>query len=442
MFSIVIPKEPQIEEFGISEKEIPQIQSFDVKPIKYGKTREEKLKTWSIISFFSVLYLILIFLLYYNHGWHMRNGDSIFIPSFKLLIEITFTFVIPIIGIMLTKKVLAYIIPYRLVHDTYDEYDDQTTNMIKKKNKLEQYNKAVKQYTRDIERIKKEYPMADSVFPIGMKDNDARYPQLFKAYIQKVIKESFLPSFKDDISVADKLEEKRASKEWWETLSPFDFEKEVGKWYQKKGYRVNVTAKSNDGGVDVVLTMNGETTYVQCKQWNDQVPVGVVRELFGVMASHGVKKGIVVCLNGGTKGAVDFANDNGIRIVTHHDFVKETKPISKTYTSRDIGTYWQYGNYFILYDAWKDVEDAINTINKTNYTSRNFVVGLCKWESFYLGVAINKTINRTLLCFEYIIDAEKGKIIFEKPRRVLSSSNSYRPDKKKRKRDGWYGSRW
>lgn len=442
MFSIVIPREPQIKDFGISEKEIPRIESFVAKPIKKGRDRENKLLYYSIVVFYVFAYSLIVFLLYLKNGWYTYKGDSIFYAAMIATILYSLTIVLPFWGKGFTCGLLNLIIPYSLVHDTKDEYDDQTIKMMEKKIKMEQYYLAVKQYTNDIGRIKKEFPMADSVFPIGMKENDSRYPDYFRIYIQKVIKESFLQSLKIDVAVADGLEEKRASKEWWETLSPFDFETEVGKWYQKKGYRVKVTTKSNDGGVDVVLTMNGEITFVQCKQWNYQVSVGVVRELFGVMASNGVKNGIVVCLNGGTKGAVDFAKDNGIKIVTHHDFVKETKPIDKTYISKDIGTYWQYGNYFVLYDAWKNVEDAINSIKKTNYTSRNFVVGLCKWESFYLGVAFNKTINHALSYFEYIIDAENGKIIFEKPSKSFSSSNSNRSYKKKRKGGGWYGSRW
>lgn len=442
MISIVIPVEPKLNDFGISENETPKIDSFVIKPIKKGKNREDKLYRYSIFVFYILAFFLIVSLQYQKNGWYTNEGDSILYVAMIGIIALSFTIFFPIVGIGLTSWLLDLIIPNSLIHDTKDEYDGLTLNMMDKKAKLEKYLSTLKKYTTEIDRMKKEYPMADSVFPIGMTEKDRLYPQLFRTYIQKVIKESFLPSFIDKIADADLIEANRASKDWWENLNPFDFEKEVGKWYQTKGYQIHVTTKSNDGGVDIILTKYGVTTYVQCKQWNDQVPVGVVRELYGVMASKGVKKGIVVCLKGGTKGAVDFANDNGIRIVTHHDFVKDTKPTKKVYTSKDIGTYWQYGNYYILYDAWKNVDDAINTINTTNYTSRNFVVGLYKWESFYLGIAIKKSINNNLSCFDYIVDAENGKIIFEKKRPVLSSSNIYRPYKKKSKRGRWYGRRW
>lgn len=442
MINIVIPVEPKLNDFGISENETPKIDSFVIKPIKKGKNREDKLFRYSIFVFYIVAYFLVAFFLYKRNGWYTNEGDSILYLAMIGIIAFSFTLFLPLWGIGLTNWFLDLIIPNSLIHDTKDEYDGLTLTMMKKKDKLDQYLRSLKEYTSEIVRMKKDYPMADSVFPTGMTVNDSHYPQLFRAYIQKVIKESFLPSFKNEVAAADTIEANRASKNWWENLNPFDFEEEVGKWYQMRGYRFRVTNKSNDGGVDVVLTKNGETTYVQCKQWNYEVPVGVVRELLGVMASKGVKKGIVACLKGGTKGAVDFANDNGIRIVTHHDFIKDTRPTKKTYTSIDIGTYWQYGNYYILYDAWKNAEDAVNTINTTNYTSRNFVVGLYKWESFYLGIAINKSINNNLSCFDYIIDAENGNIIFEKKRPVLSSSNIYRPYKKKSKRGRWYGRRW
>lgn len=430
MLIIHFPQAPRIEDFGLTNGEIDRIEAYEIKPKKKGN-REEVIELLSIALYYILFVIIIILILTKNPKHDNTPFISILGMSMIMAIIYSFTIIIPAIGIAISNLILQLIIPKSIL-PYEDVYNERTLKMIEKKKKLEQYNQAVKQHVTNIEQIKKEFPLADSVFPMDMKDNDPHYPLYFKNYIQKIIKESFLQLFKDEVAIADRIEQKRAYKDWWETLSPFEFEKEVGKWYQKKGYRMNVTRKSNDGGVDVVLTMNGETTYVQCKQWNYQVPVGVVRELFGVMASHGVKKGIVVCLKGGTKGAVDFANDNGIRIVTHHDFVKETKPNIKIYTSKDVGTYWQYGNYFILYDAWKNIEDAVNTINTTYYTSRNFVVGLCKWESLYLGVAINKTISHNLSCFDYIIDAENGKVIFEKKRQVLSSSNTYRPYRKKK----------
>lgn len=441
MLNIYIPKEPQLTDYGISENEIPKIESFVIKPIKRGKKRTDILFNYSIFVFYIVAYSLIVFFLYLKNGWYIDKGYSILYTAIVITICYSLTFFVPLLGIGITNYILNLIIPNSLVHDTKDKYDNMTINMMDKKAELKQYQSAVKQYICDMERIKKEYPMADSVFPISMKDKDSRYPNHFRNYIKMIIKESFIQKLKANVAKVDEQEENRSSLKWWENLSPFDFESEVGKWYMSKGYTADVTKHSSDGGIDVILKKNGEITYVQCKQWNDLVPVGVVRELFGVMASRGVKKGIVVCLKGGTKGAYDFANENGIRIVTHHDFVKETNHIRRTYTSKDIGFYWQYGDYYVLYDGWKNVEDAITTIEATNYTSRSFFVGLCKWESFYLGVAMSMDINHSLPCFDYIYDAKNNKIIYQRMPSITSTS-TYRPYNKRRRgrynRKYWY----
>ena len=431
MFSIYFPKAPLVEDFGLSNDEIQEIETFEIKPKRKGN-RDDNLKICSGVLY----YITVVFFAIYKFN---DNPNGI-LPSFETIlyclvfpIMVCFTYIIPIIIFGFYYFILNLIAPKSIFPDK-DVYDKHTLDMIEKKEKLKQYNQALREYRNKIEQIKKDFPLSENVYPFDMNEDDPHFRQLFKAYIKKVVTESFLQSFKDDVIKADKQDEIRSSEEWWAKLSPFDFEKEVGKWYERKGYHVEVTSKSNDGGVDIIMEMNGEKTYVQCKQWNYQVPVGVVRELFGVMSSQKVEKGIIVCLMGGTKGAVEFANDNGIRIVTHRDLVKEITPIDKTYTSNDFGTHWQYGRYSILYDAWKSVDDALETIKATNMASREFYVGLCKWGSFYLGIASTNEIYSTLSCVDYIIDAGNNTIIYEKTRVVSFPQASHGSHGNKKKR--------
>lgn len=439
MLNILYPQHPRIDDFGIRNDEISKIESYVATPKKKGN-RGDKLNTISMMLY----YIIFAVVLFFHFTTNSKNEQPLYttiIVCMILPILYSLTIIIPLIGIGIIHFILNIIIPKSILPDK-DVYDEYTLSMIEKKQKLEQYQLAEKQYQEEIEQIKKDYPLSDRFFSVGLNGNDSRYKQCFKAYIKHIATETFLPILKESVKEADRIEEKRSSIEWWENLTPFEFEQEVGKWYQNKGYIANVTRESNDGGVDVVLRMNKETTYVQCKQWNYQVPVGVVRELYGVMASKGVKKGIIVCLKGGTKGAVDFANDNGIRIVTHNDFVRQVKHVPTVYESKDINNYWKYGKFFIMYDAWSSCEDAIEAIKTTNYTSRNFVVGLSKIGAFYIGVMLNIAEYNRLSCFDYVFDAENFKILYENPRYIPTTSNSHYTYKKNRKRGRWYGKGW
>lgn len=121
-----------------------------------------------------------------------------------------------------------------------------------------------------------------------------------------------------------------------------DFEKLVGEYYRAQGYRVTETGgAAADGGVDLVLTKDGEHVLVQCKQWRAfKVGVSVVRELYGVMAAQGASGGIVVTSGRFTDEAVAFAEGRNVRLVDGPklrallDEVRGTRPSRFAQTSQ------------------------------------------------------------------------------------------------------------
>lgn len=74
------------------------------------------------------------------------------------------------------------------------------------------------------------------------------------------------------------------------------FEQLIGEAYRRQSYEVQENFSGGaDGGVDLRLRREGETTLVQCKQWKAyKVPVQTVRELYGVMMAEGAERGILV----------------------------------------------------------------------------------------------------------------------------------------------------
>lgn len=100
-------------------------------------------------------------------------------------------------------------------------------------------------------------------------------------------------------------------------LSWQEFEQLVGEAYSQLGYRVIENYKGGaDGGVDLVMHKNGQTTLVQCKRWkSNRVGVTLVREHLGVITAAGAQNGIVVCSGGFSKSARNFAQKCGITLV-------------------------------------------------------------------------------------------------------------------------------
>lgn len=86
--------------------------------------------------------------------------------------------------------------------------------------------------------------------------------------------------------------------------------------FAQAGFQTRSQSHGADGGVDIWLhsaNTQGPVAVVQCKHWHNK-PVGVkeIREFFGVMASHQLKRGTYATTSTYTADAQQFAKDNGI----------------------------------------------------------------------------------------------------------------------------------
>lgn len=97
----------------------------------------------------------------------------------------------------------------------------------------------------------------------------------------------------------------------------FQFEKLVALIYRKHNYSVVRRGGANpDGGIDLVLTKNGERSAVQCKHWKSRdVGVKAIREFLGALMDSGIQRGVFITLSGYTDDARNLAAKHGIEIV-------------------------------------------------------------------------------------------------------------------------------
>ena len=94
------------------------------------------------------------------------------------------------------------------------------------------------------------------------------------------------------------------------------FEALVEALFAQAGFETHSQSHGADGGVDIWLhskNADAPVAVVQCKHWQGK-PVGVreVREFFGVMASHSLKRGTYATSSVFTGDALAFAKANGI----------------------------------------------------------------------------------------------------------------------------------
>jgi hypothetical protein len=107
----------------------------------------------------------------------------------------------------------------------------------------------------------------------------------------------------------DLFERIRARPELMRELSPRQFEEFVAGLYERHGFKVELTAASRDGGVDLYAVryeaFGSYLTVVDCKSYAPDRPVQVklVRELYGVVMDTGASVGVLATTSSFTKGA-------------------------------------------------------------------------------------------------------------------------------------------
>lgn len=113
--------------------------------------------------------------------------------------------------------------------------------------------------------------------------------------------------------------------EFWHSLNGYEFELYVGQIFFRNGYEVHNTKLSGDGGIDLIVEKNNERIAIQCKAHKKAVGPSVVRDLYGTMNHFGYTKGILISLNGFTKGVYTFVQDKSIQLLSLDDLLVMSK---------------------------------------------------------------------------------------------------------------------
>lgn len=119
------------------------------------------------------------------------------------------------------------------------------------------------------------------------------------------------------------------------TMTWQKFELVVGQYFRESGYSVQETGGGGaDGGIDLVVSKGSERFLVQCKQWKaTKVRVDVVREHYGLVASHGATGGFIITCGDFTKDALAFAKGLNLQLIdgrTLEKLIGETGRVTMT----------------------------------------------------------------------------------------------------------------
>ena len=130
-------------------------------------------------------------------------------------------------------------------------------------------------------------------------------------------------------------------------LSSREFEQIVENLYARMDFDTQLTPLSGDGGRDIIAvsTVTGQRVrlLIECKRYQGNVGVGIVRALLGVVATERANKGVLVTTADFTRGARQLEGDDprielisGSRLVVLlNEYLGSTWPAYMEYLTRE-----------------------------------------------------------------------------------------------------------
>lgn len=110
-----------------------------------------------------------------------------------------------------------------------------------------------------------------------------------------------------------------------DTMSGEEFEQLCGDYFSMLGYAVDFTPQSGDGGIDLVLTRDGELAVAQCKRTRKSVGEPIVRDLYGAMHHTGADEAFLCASSGFSPAAERWAQGKAITLLDGEELISALK---------------------------------------------------------------------------------------------------------------------
>ena len=118
-------------------------------------------------------------------------------------------------------------------------------------------------------------------------------------------------------------------------LNDAEFEKLVSMMFKQRGYSISEKDDDKHDGVDIVLQMNNQATFVQYRHWREHhVDVAAIEELCTIMDAESAPHGIIITTGIFTPEALDSAPGKSLMLINGVDLSLMVNALS---ASNDAG---------------------------------------------------------------------------------------------------------
>jgi HJR/Mrr/RecB family endonuclease len=108
-------------------------------------------------------------------------------------------------------------------------------------------------------------------------------------------------------------------------MSGEEFEELLRAHFEKQGYQVNLTQKTNDYGADLILQKNGVKTIVQAKRHKQKIGNRAVQEIVAAKGHYKAAHGMVISNSYYSANCVKLAFENDIVLWSRNDLIEKFK---------------------------------------------------------------------------------------------------------------------
>lgn len=101
------------------------------------------------------------------------------------------------------------------------------------------------------------------------------------------------------------------------SMTPFDFEKFVADLYITKGFEVELTPRTGDGGKDIILRKDNEVYLVECKRYHEKNKVSrpEIQKFHSAVMDMAAKEGYFVTTSFFTQPASTYSLNKPIKLI-------------------------------------------------------------------------------------------------------------------------------